>query len=317
MTPTDRLVKAYGRQLGLFRQVYSGAPPSEKGGLFEMYKAVPNKDRCLMRHILGKSHPDCPEYLVDVAQAIARLHKDITFDELDACLSEQGWKRSGLLYPLVVAARYMPTLNDWLPVGLASCQQLESHKHASLAGFEEVLRQANSADSVKAIEPHLEAFTNSMDWDTPAGLAIAGTLDRLAILMRVRSNSGTDLDRDLKAFPSLGDWIDVWKHAKPALEQHLPPSALCPRLHGCRRATWGHASLSLAYRDHGLFIQQTTLEWVQPHADAEPIDPGPPGALSKQGGLHATGARIRSAPHLCFSCVCMLRLTPFACASAT
>ena len=78
--------------------------------------------------------------------------------------------------------------------------------------------------------------------ETPARIALA--LDRLAVLMRVKSNAPSDepaahsLDLQLQAFPRPSsdcqpqDWVTaipaLWSTIKRSIESSLPPSLLLP-----------------------------------------------------------------------------------------
>lgn len=103
--------------------------------------------------------------------------------------------------------------------------------------------------------------------------ALAHRLDRLAVLMRVKSNAqepeGHDLDRCLRDMPDLGamDLPDLWGTARRALEQALPPCLLAP---SPKRATWALPPLSLEYDGRRLRFAQTQLAWRAPDPRADP-----------------------------------------------
>jgi protein-disulfide isomerase-like protein with CxxC motif len=108
----------------------------------------------------------------------------------------------------------MPEPADWA----------QASDNASLAHCLEALQRA-PREHARTIE----SFIATQDLATPAGLAVADALDRLAILMDVKSDAEADHDlaRALAAFPSLIDApADAWCSLKPALERALPPSVL-------------------------------------------------------------------------------------------
>ena len=79
----------------------------------------------------------------------------------------------------------------------------------------------------------IESFIATQDLaGSPTAQAIAATLDRLAILMDVKSDAedeaGHDLGAALEAFPKLDALPpgDAWWSIRPALERALPPSVL-------------------------------------------------------------------------------------------
>ena len=113
----------------------------------------------------------------------------------------------------------MPELADWVPSPAPACPPL-AHCLALLSD-----RPRDHASTI-------QRFIDSQDQASPTSQAIATTLDRLAILMGVRSNaptpSGHDLASALQAFPHIQDLEPhaIWTALKPAIEQALPPSLL-------------------------------------------------------------------------------------------
>ena len=152
------------------------------------------------------------EYELDVAHSILRLHAPATLDDLRARLPV--WRTQGLLHVLSLAAAHMPEPADW-----------PAPDNASLAHCLEALQRA-PREHAKTIE----SFIATQDLATASGQAIAATLDRLAILMDVKSDAETEADHDLAralaAFPRLDAPADAWCSLKPALERALPPSVL-------------------------------------------------------------------------------------------
>jgi hypothetical protein len=154
------------------------------------------------------------EYELDVAHSILRLHAPATLEGLRQRLPV--WRSQGLLHVLALAAAHMPEPADW------------PAPDSSLGYCLEALQRA-PREHAKTIE----SFIATQDLATPAGQAIAATLDRLAILMDVKSDAeteaGHDLARALAAFPGSLDAMpqaELWCSLKPALENALPPSIL-------------------------------------------------------------------------------------------
>jgi hypothetical protein len=153
-----------------------------------------------------------------------RLQSPASVDDLHQKLS--AWRNQGLLHVLSVAALNMPDLSDWFP-GIAPPDCAENEEARSLRYCLDTLHKSPQ-DHRKV----LLAFINTQDPATPTAQAIAGTLDRLAILMSVKSNAVLEPDHDLAAslalFPRLEtlEPHDLWCRIKPALEQALPPSIL-------------------------------------------------------------------------------------------
>jgi len=174
--------------------------------------SLPHYDRDLTAFYLQPDHLPRMEYELDVAHSILRLHAPATLDDLRARLPV--WRTQGLLHVLSLAAAHMPEPADW-----------PAPDNASLAHCLEALQRA-PREHAKTIE----SFIATQDLATPAGLAVADALDRLAILMDVKSDAAEgdhDLARALAAFPSLIDApADAWCSLKPALERALPPSVL-------------------------------------------------------------------------------------------
>ncbi len=152
-----------------------------------------------------------------------RLHSPATLEELHHNLGT--WRNQGLLHVLSVAALNMPDLADWFPVDTPS-----QDKDEEACSLHECLRAFSKAprDYARTISD----FIATQDPATPTAQAIAATLDRLAILMSVKSNAPLEPDHDLQAalsaFPHLESLEpqDAWTRIKPALVRSLPPSLL-------------------------------------------------------------------------------------------
>ena len=187
---------------------------------FELAKALPHFDYDLTATYLQPS-PTTPEYELHVAHSILRLHNPQTLEDLQTHL--KTWRSQGLLHVLGVAALNMPALTDWFP---APCEDKDDSTQSLLYCLETLssrpLEYAHAIDS----------FIATQTPENPTAQSIATTLDRLAILMGVKSNATDELGHDLSAalsiFPHLDtlELQDAWSRIKPALENSLPPSLL-------------------------------------------------------------------------------------------
>ena len=162
-----------------------------------------------------------PEYELRVAHSIMRLHDPATLEDLQANL--KTWRSQGLLHVLRVAALNMPTLAHWFPVDTP-----DPDKDISACSLVYCLESLLTTPAKYAHT--IESFIDTQDPDSHTSQAIAVTIDRLAVLMGVKSNAelNHDLSVSLAGFPQLDtlEAHDVWPLLKPALEQALPPSCL-------------------------------------------------------------------------------------------
>ena len=261
-----RLQPTFERQLRLFRSRPGHAPPADPSAgdavrasdYYAMQQVMPFVDLGLVRHLLSLGRPESTEYEARVSCHLLRLERGLSWPEHLRRLD--SWRETSLLHPLLLAAASMPTLNDWLPVDM----------HNECAPWGDVLTEINGARSAEELGAALESLDSRIDWAGPAGLAIAGLLDRLAVAMRVLSNApagdSCSLDDALARFP---DWSEatppsIWKGVREALERTMPPSLLCVRMSGFRRGTWSYEALTPVYDGTGVRFAERALEWVEP-----------------------------------------------------
>lgn len=199
---------------------------------YHLVRTLPHFDRAMA----GLCFQCEREYELDVARAISDLQGYAASIE-GAQRELLVWRTRGLLYPLVVAARRMPCARDWLSPDLLH--------EASARGLQACLEALHSARTLDDALDAVRAFAASQDLGQASARAVARLLDRLAVLMRVKSNAegqlDHDLDRVLSAFPDLGrmDAPDIWATVKPALERAMPPTLLCVDIAGgARHNTW-------------------------------------------------------------------------------
>jgi len=253
----EALVPTFERQLALFRP--EGGPIAAQ--YYAMLQAVPNLDLDLVKYVVKMALPSARGYDAHVALALMAVAPDLPYDAFRDRLA--AWRFEGLLFPLLVAARHMPALNDWLPVEL----------QPPAAAWQDVLDGLNAARNQADLDAALDRIDQHLDWGGHAGLFISSLLDRAAVQMRVLSHRSTDLDAALALFPH---WAEartpqIWREIKAALEAAIPPSALCPRLAGYKSPTWGYAALTPLYSPAtGLAFAEQKLEWVEPAPDRPP-----------------------------------------------
>lgn len=212
---------------------------------FDLAKALPHFDRDLTAFYLrGKC---AHEYELHVAHSQLRLCPAYRLASLEEFVRPwvATWRNQGLVHVLAVAALHMPALADWFPQPNSTQEPQEddetrpAESSAVTRGLVSLLHNLPDARSEAQAAAILADFIHSQKPHvaTPTAQAIARTIDRLAVLMRVKSNAhdeaGHDLDACLDAFPPLEnlDAPDIWARIKPALEAAIPPSVLA--LAGC------------------------------------------------------------------------------------
>lgn len=240
---------------------------SEAEAAYHVYQSNCKTDLDLVRHIVLFLKPGAKEYEVRVAKNILDS-KPATYDEFHSDFL--NWRKRGLYHALCLAAKAMPSVEDWVPVRMVS----ESDELESLLKEFNVKGSCSShrmAQLFEGISCRSDLFSN----------CVCGTLDRVAHLMRVPSDTGPDSlgDRDDETLDDLvqqlrvevdtsnpyRDSIRVWRGLKSALETSLPPSMLCPALDPPNRSTWGYRRLSLRVNeDTGkVYIDHGPLQWME------------------------------------------------------
>ena len=294
---------------------------------FDAHRAIAKPDRNLTQFIV-EHHFVGPlkQYELDVC-AYMLAKPELTYNTWQAMYPL--WQTQGLYFPVALGSLYMPTLHNWLPA--------EAHCTPVAFAFDACLQSLRfpSQDHTDALQRLVKA------WDadsTGAADVLSGKLDRLAILMGVKSN-GRQFDlpgvlaRFVKRYPvsELGapaadmhrqNYL-AWKGLRDMIETTFPPSLLSAPLVRPRRETWGYARLTLALdtetKSGGpmpcLRFAQYDLEHVDPdrlpkNSVAYTYQP----AFVKECMLHQTSQRIQdvlwrlgeiaTSPHLA---TCMLR----------
>lgn len=243
--------------------------PGLCGNAEAVYRAYLERKKIDMdctRYIVSILKPDSKEYEARVAKNILDASPS-SFDEFQS--EFLGWRKRGLYHALCLAANFMPSPEDWVPSNLMS----EADELSELlAEFKEKnwCSKHRLADILDRMGKRSDLFSN----------CVSGTLDRVATLMRVPSDTGSeDLgDREEDTLDDLVQYLKFeidsenpykdsfrfWRTLKKTFEQSLPPSLLCPALDPPSRGTWGYPRLSLKINeDTGkLYIDHPPLQWM-------------------------------------------------------
>jgi len=220
---------------------------------FDLMKELPNFDPDLMHFFLNDHN--LHEYEIQVAGILLRL-----FPRMDTFLGEfHNWRSRGLTIPLLLACNYMPHILDWVPEALS--QESSSKSFSTLIIS---MNLATSPEDVKSILMDL----SDQDINESSGQKIAQLLDRVAILMRVKSNGleTYDLDTCLHSFPNLqaADIPDIWSNIKNSIECSFPPSLLATPVTKPLQDTWGYPSLTYQVTGDGMTLRfsENKLQWI-------------------------------------------------------
>lgn len=219
---------------------------------FDVHRNMACSDRAMTQLLMSYNFPNASfsEHDVDICAWMMAQNAAADGTREQWLHSFSSWRDSGLFYPMVLGSIYMPHIQNWLPS--------EVHGTPIAIQFARCLT-ALSQPRVNHL-PCLKAL--DAVWRSDASGAshiIAGTLDRIAVLMGVKSNGlpgcagSFCLKTALSMFPrSFGDRncmdesnFRSWMHMRSAVEDTFPPSLLCAPLVRPRRPTWGHQRLTL------------------------------------------------------------------------
>ena len=199
----------------------SSAPAMQCELAMQLAQELPNFDRALTAFYLGSPLATGPSTELDllIAHSVLRLH-GVVSSQPDL------WRSEGLVHVLSIAAMHMPTLADWFQTPTPDPATDDDAR--ALAHFLDRIN-ATPREYVQAIECFIATLNGS---SSRTAQAIATTIDRLAILMNVKSDaideSGHDLAAALASFPQDFELqhTATWTRIKAALEQSMPPSIL-------------------------------------------------------------------------------------------
>ena len=187
---------------------------------FHLLKQLPSYDWALAFCCVGKHFVrGCNLEVARIGLRMGMINNQDDFHQ-----TVHHFEHQGLLYVLALGAEHMPELVYWMPP--------EHHGETSAQGLAIALERMRKAGSPPEVDEALEDFVVSQDMDEKSAMYTARMLDRLAILMGVKSNAGPSEDHDLcfrlADFPRYDQKpaVHIWQGIKPALESCLPPSIL-------------------------------------------------------------------------------------------
>jgi hypothetical protein len=267
--PDERVCESLNRTLDTYRNKQAGKVMHMAQAAFEVNSRLACPDRSMMQLLLWYHFPLSSEFEVDICNHMLS-RPDITYSKW---LEEfPKWRELGLYYPMILAGMYMPGQGHWLPV--------EAHRTQLATSFAHCLNALADPEE----DHQLPLRELESDWesdDTGTAHVLASTIDRLAVLMRVKSNGrpgSFGLADALASFPrSFGpdgasmheSNYHAWLGLKSAVESAFPPSLLCTPLVRPRKHTWGFPRLTLRVGQGGeVFFAETDLQCVAPDTQA-------------------------------------------------
>lgn len=277
-----------------------GGYPSLGHAAFDAHRAIRRPDLQLTQYLVHQHFPGpfknyelrvCCYMLADPSLSHERwLHEF------------PRWREKGLYYPLALAAVYMPTLAHWVPI--------QVHHTRVAAALEDCL-QALRNPAADHAQPLGDLAAAWADDQTGTAHVFSGILDRLAVLMGVKSNGPNFvLSEALQAFSEKIPTYDfdegqslhasnyeAWHTVKQLIENAFPPSVLTLPLVKPKRDTWGYQNLTLQIQPTGgapvVAFAERTLEHVSPSRVAHHLAHTYSPPHIKECMLHQTSHRIQ------------------------
>ena len=230
---------------------------------FHVHQSYVVEDPHMTRFLVSLIVPGAKEYERAIAGNILRM-RPTSFEEFHS--EFLGWRDAGMYHPTCLAAQNMPRAELWVSQHLLhegqEWQELldEFNHHGFCTGH----RLAGICEKLADRSPELSNH-------------ICGVLDRVAVLMRVKSNhvpspaggASPTLDDVLPKLQFQSDPLSPYTHSlkmwgtlKPTLEATLPPSLMCQAMCSFRHDTWTCPTLELRIVDetsHTLHIHSGSL----------------------------------------------------------
>jgi hypothetical protein len=241
---------------------------------FHVHQSYVVEDPHMTRVLVSLLVSDAKEYERVIASNILRA-KPSSFEEFHADFL--GWRDTCMYHPACLAAQNMPRAECWVP----------SHLMHESQDWQELLDEFNQFGFCTG--HRLAGFCERLaDRSPELTNHICGILDRVAILMRVRSNhirtqaddKTLTIDDVLPRLQFQSDprspythSLKMWGTLKPTLETCLPPSLMCQALCAYRHDTWTCPRLDLRVIDEAsgsLHIHSGSLQWEK-REDCTPI----------------------------------------------
>ena len=237
---------------------------------FEAHRHLACTDRAMTTLLLGMHFSGCREYDIDVC-AWMLASPGITYSSWLADFPR--WRDSGLFFPMVLASQTMPTLYHWLPP--------EVHGTPLATCFSRCLNTLPHPCTFQ--RPDLDSLASAWAADVSgASHILSGTLDRIAVLMRVKSNGRLGDPADMRLDPALASFPRdlgasmhdgnhaAWGRLASAIVDTFPPTLLSSPLVRPRKETWGFPRLTLCVTDGPVVrFAENSLSVVSPGLESE------------------------------------------------
>jgi hypothetical protein len=284
--------------------LHKGGTQTPGEAAFDAHRSIMHPDRQLTQFLVEHHFPGPRrQFELDVcAYMLAR--PSLTYGEWKERFPE--WRNKGLYFCLGLASMYMPSLADWLPE--------DAHESKLAMTFDACLYRLRVPG-----QDHSAVFAKlAEDWakdSTGAADVLSGKLDRLAILMGVKSNgSPFDLAGALRKFADHFPTSELgapaselhrqnyaaWHCLKAAVEETFPPSLLSAPLVRPKRETWGYPRLTLSVQRNprdapSVLFAERSLEHVIPKNFTASVAHTYQPAYIKDCALHQPAQRIQDA----------------------
>jgi hypothetical protein len=269
--------KQYQKHVDIWRQANPGLYCHAEAA-YHVHQGYAVEDRNMTRFLVSKLMEAAKEYEVDVAGNILRA-RPASFGEFQDQFT--NWRRAGLYHGLCLAARNMPKAEQWVP---------KAHLHEA-GDWQDLLDEFNEY-SFCTKHRMADFCERLMDRSPALSNHVCSMLDRVAILMRVKSNPSHPTP--LSASTCLDDYLPMlqlpidesspythclatWGRLRQVLEEAVPPSLLCPSLYPpSNRGAWGYSRLDLGMKQNRLCIVPGPFQWMDkdafPQKDASQRD---------------------------------------------
>ena len=263
----------YHEHLAIWRATNHG-DYSDAEAAYHVHQSYVVEDPHMTRFLVSLLKPDAKEYDRAIAGNILRARPS-SFEEFEA--EFLGWRNACMYHPVCLAAQNMPRAESWVPPNLMH----ESHD------LQDLLDDFNQSGFCTG--PRLAGFCEKLaDRSTELNNHICGILDRVAVVMRVKSNhqpcgEGVAVQALDDVLPKLQFQSDplspythslkMWGTLKPTLEECLPPSLMCQAMCRFRNDTWSCPRLELRISDENsatLHIHCGKMQWEKKE-DCYPI----------------------------------------------
>lgn len=255
----------YQQHLDLWRASHPGLYGYAEAA-FHVHQSYAVEDRSMTRIIISHLAPEAREYEVSIAASLLRA-RPASFEAFRSQL--EGWRARGVYHALALAAHHMPSAEQWAP-------QDAMHEAED---WQALLDEFNARGSLVS-RARLTDFCDRLADRSPVFCNhVMGLLDRVAVLMRIKSNDdggsgGATLDSLLPAlcfdspkcdeahFPYTHT-LGQWSRLKHMLEVAMPPALLCPSLCSSNRDGWGYPKLELGLEGDRLMVCTGGLQWMR------------------------------------------------------